>query len=374
MSGARRPVLVVKLGSSSVTTPDGHVDTAAIGSICQEIASIRAGSLRVVVVSSGAIAAGWSALGEGRKRSKDLAVLQAVSAVGQPLLVQAWIDGLARHGLVAGQVLLAPLDFVHRQQYLHARQTLDHLLDLGVVPIVNENDAVADDEIRFGDNDRLAALVSNLVGAERLALLTDTPGLFTADPKVVAEASLIEEVVEVDHRLEMMAGGTGSDVGSGGMASKLAAAKIAAWSGVETVIAEAGRPGVLASVVAGEPGAGTVFRARPRTLSARKLWIAFARASAGTVVVDDGARKALVEDGRSLLAAGVRSVTGKFAPDDAVEVLDASGSVVAKGLVRYPASRASEWIGRRSEQLPDDLARELIHRDDMVVLGSSGSV
>ena len=234
MSGARRPVLVVKLGTSSVTTEGGHVDTAAIGSICAQIAQIRAGSRRVVVVSSGAIAAGWSALGEGRTRSKDPAVLQAVSAVGQPLLVQAWIDELARHGLVAGQVLLAPLDFFHRQQYLHARQTLDHLLELGVVPIVNENDAVADDEIRFGDNDRLAALVSNLVGADRMALLTDTPGLFTADPRQVAEASLIEEVIEIDHQLEQRAGGPGSPLGSGGMASKLAAAKIATWSGVET--------------------------------------------------------------------------------------------------------------------------------------------
>jgi len=369
VSGARRPVLVFKLFTSSVTTEGGHVDTAAIGSICAQIAQIRAGSRLVVVVSSGAIAAGWSALGEGRTRSKDPAVLQAVSAVGQPLLVQAWIDELARHGLVAGQVLLAPLDFFHRQQYLHARQTLDHLLELGVVPIVNENDAVADDEIRFGDNDRLAALVSNLVGADRMALLTDTPGLFTADPKQVAEASLIEEVIEIDHQLEQRAGGPGSPLGSGGMASKLAAAKIATWSGVETIIAEAARPGVLLSVVAGEPGAGTVFRARKSSLPARKLWIAFARACAGTVVVDDGARKALIEGGRSLLAAGVTSVAGTFERDDAVEVLDAAGSVVAKGLVQYPSSRSGEWVGRRSEQLPADLARELIHRDDMVVLG-----
>jgi glutamate 5-kinase len=363
------PVLVVKLGSTSVTTADGDVDVSVISSICEQVASIRATSRRVVVVSSGAIAVGWSALGSGQARSKDPAVLQAVSAVGQPLIVRAWSEGLSRHGLVGGQVLLAPLDFVHRQQYLHARQTLGHLLELGVVPIINENDAVADEEIRFGDNDRLAALVSNLVGADRLVLLTDTPGLLTADPKVVAEASLIEEVIEIDRQLELRAGGPGSPVGSGGMASKLAAAKIATWSGVETVIAEAGRPGVLASVVAGEPGSGTVFRAQKRALPARKLWIAFALGSSGTVVVDDGARRALVEGGRSLLAAGVRSVTGGFQPDDAVEVVDGSGSVVAKGLVRYPAGRSGEWVGRRSEQLPEDLPRELIHRDDMVVLG-----
>jgi glutamate 5-kinase len=368
VSGSQ-PVLVIKLGSSSVTTPGGDVNTEVIASICGEIAAIRSAGRRVVVVSSGAIAVGWSALGEGRPRSNDPAVLQAVSAVGQPRMVSSWIEQLAAHGLPAGQVLLAPLDFVHRQQYLHARQTLAHLLDLGVVPIINENDAVADEEIRFGDNDRLAALVSHLVGADRMVLLTDTPGLLTADPKLVSAASLIEEVIEIDQHLEERAGGPGSPLGSGGMASKLAAAKIATWSGVETVIAEARRPGVLASVVAREPGAGTVFRARPRTLPARKLWIAFALGSSGTVVVDDGARRALVEGGRSLLAAGVMSVSGRFELDDAVEVHDSAGAVVAKGLVRCPSSRAAEWVGRRSDQLPDDLARELIHRDDMVVLG-----
>ncbi len=368
MSGTRVPVLVVKLGTTSVTSDGGRVDETVIASICEQIASLRAGGRRVVVVSSGAIAAGWAALGDGRARSGDPAVLQAVSAVGQPRVIAAWAAGLGIHGLAAGQVLLAPLDFVHRQQYLHARQTLAHLLDLGVVPVINENDAVADDEIRFGDNDRLAALVAHLVGAERMILLTDTAGLLTADPRRVAEASLIEEVVEIDHQLELRAGGPGS-VGSGGMASKLAAAKIATWSGIETVIAEAGRPGVLTRVVAGEPGVGTVFRARPRTLPARKLWIAFALGSSGTVVIDDGARRALVEGGRSLLAAGVVSVAGRFEPDDAVEVHDAAGVLVAKGLVRCPSSRAAEWVGRRSDELPDDLARELIHRDDMVVLG-----
>jgi glutamate 5-kinase len=367
VSAVRLPVLVVKLGSSSVTDGAGRVDGDRIGALCGEIAAM-AGERRVVVVSSGAIALGWAALGEGRPRAGDLALLQAVSAVGQPRLAAAWMEQLAGHGLMGGQVLLAPLDFVHRQQYLHARQTLQHLLALGVVPVVNENDAVADDEIRFGDNDRLAALVAHLVGAERMVLLTDTPGLLTADPRVVAEASLIEEVVEIDQQLERRAGGPGT-VGSGGMASKLAAAKMATWSGIETVIAEAGRPGVLASVVAGQPGTGTVFRARLRSLPARKLWIAFALSPSGTVVVDDGARRALVEGGRSLLAAGVVSVTGAFEPEDAVEVVDAAGAVIAKGLVRCPSSRAAEWMGRRSDQLPNDLATELIHRDDMVVLG-----
>jgi glutamate 5-kinase len=296
-------------------------------------------------------------------------VLQAVSAVGQQRLMNAWQDGLTPQGLLAGQVLLAPLDFVDRRQYLHARQTFFHLLDLGVVPVVNENDAVADEEIRFGDNDRLAALVAHLVRAELLVLLTDAPGLLTADPKIVEGASLIEEVVEIDHRHFEVAGGPGTAVGSGGMSSKLAAAKIATWSGVQAVIADASRPDVLGAVLAGEPGAGTVFRPRARRLPARKLWIAFATSASGALVIDEGARAALVDGGRSLLAAGVRSVRGSFVPYDAVEILAEDGTLIAKGLTRVPSARAEQWVGRRSGALPEDLPSEVVHRDDLVVLG-----
>ena len=274
--------------------------------------------------------------------------------------MRLWQDGLDPHGLLAGQVLLAPLDFVHRTQYLHARGTLRHLADLGVVPVVNENDAVADEEIRFGDNDRLAALVAHLVGAQLLVLLTDTPGLLTADPRRDTEASLIQEVVEIDQHLERLAGGPGSAVGSGGMASKLAAAKIATWSGVQTVIADAARAGVLAAALADEAGVGTVFRARESRLSARKLWIAFALGSRGSLTVDDGARMALTGRGRSLLAAGVTGSTGAFRPDDAVEISGPDGEVFAKGLVRVHAERASEWMGRRSQVV--------VHRDDLVLV------
>ncbi len=252
--GSARTV-VVKIGSSSVTAEGGGVDGAAIERLSADIAAVRAAGHSVVLVSSGAIAAGWAAL-NGGPRPTDPATLQAVSAVGQHRLMRVYDDAFAAHGLSVGQVLLAPLDFVHRQQYLHARQTLARLLELGVVPVVNENDATSDDEIRFGDNDRLAALVAHLVAADLLVLLTDTAGLLTADPRTTDEASLIEEVVEIDHELEMMAGGTGSVVGSGGMVSKLAAAKIAAWSGVETVIADAGRPGVVQAAVAGDTGRG----------------------------------------------------------------------------------------------------------------------
>ncbi|MHB8219280.1 MAG: glutamate 5-kinase [Acidimicrobiales bacterium] len=356
------------MGSSTVTTPDGEVNIDVVESLSGEIAQFWHSGHQVVLVTSGAIAAGWSILGGGRDRPRDPAVLQAVSAVGQHRLMSTWQDGFARHDLLAGQVLLAPLDFIHRRQYLHARGTLEHLLELGVVPVVNENDAVADEEIRFGDNDRLSALVAHLVGADRLVLLTDTDGLLDADPRVMAEASLIEEVVEIDHRLEAMAGGAGSVVGSGGMASKLAAAKIATWSGVEVVIASGKRPGILGSILSGRAGSGTVFRARARTLSSRKLWIAFALGASGVLTVDEGARRALVEQGRSLLAAGVTGVAGTFLPEDAVEIAGADGQVFAKGICRLAASRASEWMGKRSGDLPADLASEVVHRDDLVVL------
>ena len=356
-------IAVVKVGSSSVTEE-------TVERLCGEVAAARDNGHTVVVVTSGAIAAGWDALDpEGeRQRPADPAVLQAVSAVGQHRLMRTWDEHLSTHGLVAGQVLLAPLDFVHRQQYLHARQTLTRLLELGVVPVVNENDAVADDEIRFGDNDRLAALVAHLVGAHTLVLLTDTAGVFTADPRLDGQASLIEEIVSIDAELESSAGGAGSERGSGGMASKLAAAKIASWSGVRAVIAAASRPGVLADAVAGRAGIGTVVRPHERRLPARKLWIAFAVGASGTVIVDDGARAALVEGGRSLLPAGVVGVQGRFDADDAVEIATADGRVFAKGLVRHGAATVSAWAGRRTADLPAEMAHEVVHRDDLVVL------
>ena len=361
--------VVVKIGSSSVTTGSGRVDDRAIDKLSGEVAEARQAGMRVVVVTSGAIAAGWTSLAPDKPRPSDPATLQAVAAVGQHRLMQVWSDALERRDLLAGQVLLAPLDFVHRSQYLHARQTLARLLDLGVVPVVNENDAVADEEIRFGDNDRLAALVAHLVGAELLVLLTDTAGLLTEDPRRTGGGSLIEEVVEIDHELERIAGGPGSEVGSGGMGSKLAAAKIAVWSGVEAVIADASRPGVLADVTGSSPGVGTRFRPRSHRLPARKLWIAFAVGSSGSITVDEGARRALVERGRSLLPAGVISARGGFAVDDAVEITGPDGAVFAKGLVRQDAATVAAWAGRRSDDLPEDASREVVHRDDLVVLG-----
>ena len=361
-------VVVAKIGSSSITGPTGEIDTAAVAKFCGEVADLRRTGHRVVIVTSGAISAGLPALGLSRLDAPDMPTLQAVSAVGQSRLMRVYDDLLAGHGLVGGQVLIAPLDFMQRSQYLHARSTLARLLDLGVVPVVNENDALADDEIRFGDNDRIAALVAHLVAADVLVLLTDTAGLFTADPRLDATASLIEEIVEVDAELEAVAGGTGTLRGSGGMASKLAAAKMAAWSGVRAVIAAADRPDVLADAVAGKPGIGTVVRARSKRLAARKLWIAFAVGSDGVVVVDEGARRALIERNVSLLAAGVSEVRGRFVADSAVEVAGPDGGVFAKGLVRLDATTLAALAGRRTADLPAGVPHEVIHRDDLVVL------
>ena len=357
---------VVKVGTSSITKENGDLDDAALLKLCGDVAVARVAGHGVVLVLSGAIAAGMPALGL-HVRPNDMGTLQALAAVGQPRLLERLNAILSAHELVGGQVLLTSYDFIHRSQYLHARSTLQRLLELGVVPIVNENDTVADDEIRYGDNDRLAALVSHLLHADVLVLLTDTPGLFTADPRAVEHASLIEEIVEVDEALEAVAGGAGTVRGSGGMASKLAAAKMATWSGVRAVIASTSAPDVVVDAIEGRP-VGTSVAPRSQRLSSRKLWIAFARRSAGRVVVDAGARTALVANGRSLLAAGVRAVEGRFDADDAVEVVDETGQPFAKGLVRVSAAVLAGIAGRRTGDLPEGVPHEVIHRDDLVVL------
>jgi glutamate 5-kinase len=350
--------LVVKVGSSSVTADDGLPNTGLLVALAAELEALRAVGWEAVVVSSGAVAAGWATIGEGRDRPTDVTVLQAVSAVGQHRLMSTWASAFEAQGRTVGQVLLAPHDFTDRRQYLHARGTLNTLLELGVVPIVNENDAVADDEIRFGDNDRLAALVSQLVGAERLVMLTDAPGLLTADPRLDEEASLIEIVTEVDATLEAAAGGT-RGVGSGGMASKLAAARIASFSGVEVVIADARLDGVLGRIDAEPRSVGTTFVPRQHDLSARRLWIAFAVAASGHLTVDAGAHEALVGRGGSLLAAGVTAVSGGFLAGDAVEIHDDAGGLLGKGLARCSAEELAAGSGNLV----------VVHRDDLVLLG-----
>ena len=358
--------IVAKIGTASITDDEGGIDRAAIAKLCDEVAALKASGDEVIVVSSGAVAAGVAAVGLSNRPS-DMVTLQALSAAGQSRLVEAYNVELARHRLVAAQVLLDTHDFVNRAQYLHARRTLERLLELGVVPVVNENDAIAADELRFGDNDRVAALVAHSVNADVLVLLTDMEGVFTADPRRDPGASLVPLVRADDPLLAISAGVRGSGRGSGGMASKLIAARIASWSGIRSVIARASLPGVLAGAASAEL-VGTTFEPHDRTLPARKLWIAFAAEVRGTIGVDDGAQRALVDRPNSLLPAGIVTVDGAFDAGDTVEVAGPSGTPFARGMVSIDAPGLASVLGRQTSDLPAGVVHEVIHRDDLVLL------
>jgi len=359
--------IVVKIGTSSVTDESGSIQQSVIAGLCRQVAQLRTDGHEVLIVSSGAIAGGVAALGMTR-RPNDTLTLQALAAVGQSRLMQEYNQQLHEHGLVGAQVLLVPNDFIDRHQYLHARDTLSRLLDLGCVPVINENDAIASDEIRYGDNDRIAALVAHSVDADVLILLTDIDGLYTADPNVDPSATLIDQVSADDPLLSVNASTSSTARGSGGMASKLAAARIASWSAVRTVIADAQKEDVLAKSLSQVKGAGTQFLPHNRQLSARKLWIAFAAHNAGVIIVDLGAKAALIDRNTSLLHAGVVEVHGDFLQGDTVEISDIDGGVFARGMVSVDAIQASAAAGRQSSDLPEGIPHELVHRDDLVVL------
>ncbi len=358
--------VVAKIGTASITDDRGALDTAAVAKLSDEVAVLRGDGHEVIVVSSGAVALGVAALGLAA-RPTDIQTLQAISAAGQSRLVEAYNRELARHGLVGAQVLLDPHDFVDRTQYLHARSTIERLLELGCVPVVNENDAIANDELRYGDNDRLAALLANSINADVLVLLTDMDGVYTADPRRDPSATLIPLVRVGDPLLAVRAEAGGSGRGSGGMASKLTAARMASWSGLRSVIARAARPDVLAGAVSAEL-VGTTFEAHQRTLSARKLWIAFASEVMGTVEVDAGAERALTDRPNSLLPAGVVAVRGAFSEGDTVDIVGPDGRAFARGLAALDADVADKVVGFRTGDLPDGVNHEVVHRDDLVVL------
>jgi glutamate 5-kinase len=360
--------VVAKIGTSSVTDERGAIDVAQIATVATQIATLRERGHEVLLVSSGAVAAGVATLGFAA-RPADMRTLQAVSAVGQSRIMQTWNAALAPFGLIGAQVLVDPYDFFDRTQYLHARTTLARLLELGCVPVINENDALANHELRYGDNDRVAALVAHAMTADVLVLLTDAEGLYTDDPRSHPDATLIADVAADDPLLSIRAGASGSGRGSGGMASKLAAARVASWSGVRTVIGRAARPEVLVDAVEAR-GVGTTFAGHDRRLPARKLWIAFAADVAGAIVVDDGARRALTERRTSLLPAGVRSVEGQFGEGDTVEVKGLDGAVFARGMVWASSHDLTEVAGRQTRDLPDGMTHEVIHRDDLVVLAT----
>jgi glutamate 5-kinase len=358
--------VVAKIGTASITDDRGAISTDAVAKLSDEVAALRGEGHEVVVVSSGAVAAGVAALGLAA-RPTDIQTLQAISAAGQSRLVEAYNRELARHGLVGAQVLLDPHDFVDRTQYLHARSTIERLLELGCIPVVNENDAIANDELRYGDNDRLAALLANSIGADVLVLLTDMDGVYTADPRRDPTATLIPLVQVGDPLLAVRAEAGGSGRGSGGMASKLTAARMASWSGIRSVIARAARPDVLAGAVSAEL-VGTTFEAHDRTLSARKLWIAFASEVMGAVEVDSGAERALTDRPNSLLPAGVVAVQGTFVEGDTVDIVGPHGRAFARGLAAVDGAVARAVVGLRTGELPDGVNHEVVHRDDLVVL------
>ncbi|MDQ3940960.1 MAG: glutamate 5-kinase [Actinomycetota bacterium] len=363
LEATRGDRVVVKVGTASLVGDDGLPEDARLESLCDGIAQLRSDGIDAILVSSGAIGAGLGPLGL-RSRPSDIPSLQAAAAVGQGRLLGRYIRLLGDKGAVGAQVLLTRYDFMHRQQYLNARNTLDRLLGLGAVPIVNENDTVAVDEIRFGDNDRLAALVANLARARLLILLTDTKGVHAADPRRHPDAPVLDEIDRITPELERAAGGRGSDLGSGGMASKLAAAWVATFSGVAVVVAHASEPSVLSRICRGDR-VGTYFHPHPKRASARRLWIAFGQPPRGTVVVDAGARRAVVDDKRSLLPVGVVAVNGSFSAGDTVDLAVNDNEVFARGLVRYSSDELNESRGRRTTEIA---GREVVHRDHMIIL------
>ena len=363
--------IVVKVGSSSLTTPEGGIDDARLGLLVDALAGRREAGQEVVLVSSGAIAAGLGPLGLPR-RPRDLATQQAAASVGQGLLMARYTQAFARHGLTTGQVLLTADDVVRRSHYANARRTLYRLLGMGVVAVVNENDTVATHEIRFGDNDRLAALVAHLVHADALLLLSDVDALYDGPPSRpgTARVPLVRGPQDLDGIRIGSAGSRG--VGTGGMVTKVDAAAIATMAGIPTLLTSADQ---VVEALAGKD-VGTWFRATGSRTASRLLWLAHAARTTGRLVLDDGAVAAVVDRRMSLLPAGVTGVEGRFSAGDPVELADPRGVVVARGLVNFDAAELPALLGRSTRELARELGsayeREVVHRDDLVLLPPAG--
>ena len=368
IADARR--LVVKVGSSLVTNDGRGLDQAAIARWAAQIAALRAAGKEVVLVSSGAIAEGMQRLGWA-KRPKEIHELQAAAAVGQMGLAQVYESEFARHSIRTAQVLLTHGDLADRERYLNARSTLLTLLSLGVVPIINENDTVVTDEIKFGDNDTLGALVTNLIEGDALIILTDQRGLYTADPRKDPNAHFVDEAQAGTPDLEQMAGGAGSSIGKGGMLTKILAAKRAAKSGAHTIIASGREDNVLARLASGE-AIGTQLRAQTGRMAARKQWMIDHLQLRGRVVLDTGAVEKLTAGGKSLLPIGVTEVQGEFARGEVISCVDAAGREVARGLTNYSSAEARLIARKASSDIEAVLgyvsAAELVHRDNLVLL------
>lgn len=363
-------VIVVKVGSSLVTNNGNGLDREAIAAWAAQISMLVKQNKQVVLVSSGAVAEGMQRLG-WKKRPTEVNELQAAAAVGQMGLVQMYESCFSQHGLHTAQVLLTHEDLADRKRYLNARSTLRTLLDLNVIPIINENDTVVTAEIRFGDNDTLGSLVANLIEADTLVILTDQQGLYSADPRKNPDAAFIQHAIAGDASLEKMAGGAGSSVGTGGMLTKILAAKRAARSGASTVIASGRENNVLLRLAAGEV-LGTHLQATEIKMNARKQWMADHLQLRGKLILDEGARQVISQDGKSVLPIGVVGVEGTFERGEVVACCDAQGKEIARGLVNYSANEVQRIMRKPSSQIEGILGyveeSELIHRDNLVLL------
>jgi len=362
--------IVIKIGSQILTASDQNLDRAFMSALAEQIAAARQQGLEILIVSSGAIAAGRGTLGLS-DRPKTIPQKQAAAAIGQSRLMRAYEDAFAAYGINVAQLLLTRSDLADRTRHLNARATLETLLECGVVPIINENDTVAVDEIKFGDNDNLSALVTSLVDAGLLIILTDIDGLYDADPRQHPQAKLIPLVKTVTKELELAAGGSGSTVGTGGMTTKLAAAKKAGKSGAATLIVNGRTPQIILRAVGGED-VGTLFLPSQESLTRRKHWIAFTLRPQGRITVDAGATRVLRQDGRSLLPSGIVAVEGDFERGACVRICEQSGVEFARGIVDYSGSEAVKLIGCNSSQIEEILGYrygdEIVHRDNLVLL------
>ena len=371
VESARR--IVLKVGTSTLTGGKAVVDPRRITALAEDVAAVVRQRREVIVVSSGAIVTGAGLLGQ-RRPVRGLSHKQALAAVGQPLLMQRYAAAFESLGLRVGQVLLTQRDFANRRQYVNARRTLEALLGMGIVPIVNENDTVSIEEIQIGDNDTLSALVANLVGADLLVILSDVEGLMTDDPRRHRDARLIPEVTRIDAAVLRAARQTRTAQGVGGMATKITAARIATEAGVTTIVTGGERPQPLVRLLEGERH-GTLFVPEPRPRSGRRRWLALGIPARGTVVIDDGAREALRRGG-SLLAAGVVDVQGTFEPGEAILILDTGGAEVARGVSSYPSAQVVRIMGIRSTEIARVLGvrapKEVVHRDNLILAGNEG--
>jgi glutamate 5-kinase len=359
--------VVVKVGSSSLTSLNGGLDHHRLDTLVDAIAARHDSGSQMVLVSSGAIAAGLAPLGLGR-RPRDLATQQAAASVGQVQLAHAYSASFARHGITIGQVLLTADDVIRRAHYRNAQRALGRLLALGTLPVINENDAVATDEIRVGDNDRLAGLVAHLVGADALVLLSDVDGLFDGDPGQPG-ATLLSEITDPGTLSEVNVASPGtSGLGRGGMATKIEAATMAAGSGIPVLLASAENAALALAGSPEGPQVGTAFAGEGQRLSARRFWLRHAADVRGQLDLDEGAVAAVIHRRRSLLAAGVHGVSGDFVAGDVVDLVGPYGRVVARGVVAFDAAELPLLIGRRTRDLPPEYRRELVHADDLVPL------